>query len=65
MPKLKTRKSVAKRFRMTKTGKIKRKQSFRSHLLGGKTSKRKRQLGRTGLVSGPDAGAIKKMLPYG
>jgi len=65
MPKLKTRKSVAKRFRLTKTGKIKRKRAFKSHLLGCKTSKRKRQLGRSDLVSGADVSAIRKMLPYG
>jgi large subunit ribosomal protein L35 len=65
MPKLKTRKSVAKRFRLTKNGKIKRGKAFRRHLLGGKTSKRKRQLSKTDFVSGVEADAIKRMLPYG
>lgn len=65
MPKLKTRKSVAKRFRLTKSGKIKRGKAGRRHLLGGKTSKRKRQLSKSGLVSSVEADTIKRMLPYG
>lgn len=65
MPKLKTRKSVAKRFKMTKWGKIKRRKAFKSHLLGGKASKRKMKLSKSDLVSSADADAIKSMLPYG
>jgi large subunit ribosomal protein L35 len=65
MPKMKTRKSIAKRFRLTKKGKIKRKKAFRSHLLGGKASKRKMRLSRTGFVSSVEANTIKRMLPYG
>jgi large subunit ribosomal protein L35 len=44
MPKMKTNKSVAKRFRVTGTGKIKRNKANKRHLLSGRTSKRKRQL---------------------
>jgi large subunit ribosomal protein L35 len=65
MPKLKTRKSVSKRFRITKTGKIKRGKAFRRHLLGGKTAKRKMKLSRTDYVDSTEANAIKRMLPYG
>ena len=65
MPKLKTRKSVAKRFKLTKRGKIKRKMAFKGHLLGGKPSSRKRKLRRGALVADVDAGVIKQMLPYG
>lgn len=65
MPKLKTRKSVAKRFRITKKGKIKRSRAFKSHLLGGKSSSRKMRLSKSDLVSSADADAIKRMLPYG
>ena len=65
MPKMKTRKSVAKRFKFTKSGKIKRSRAFKGHLLGGKTSKRKRQLDKSDLVSGADLRVIKQMLPYG
>ena len=65
MPKLKTRKSVAKRFKITKKGKVKRQRAFRRHLLGWKSSKRKRKLRRSALASGADVQRIKKMLPYG
>lgn len=65
MPKLKTRKSVAKRFRLTKKGKVKRKMAFKGHLLGCKDSKRKRRLKRSALVAAVDAGTIRRMLPYG
>ena len=54
MPKQKTRKSVAKRFKITGTGKIKRSSAGRGHLLSGKTRKRKRQLRKGGLVSAAD-----------
>ncbi|MDD5450205.1 MAG: 50S ribosomal protein L35 [Candidatus Omnitrophica bacterium] len=65
MPKLKTRKSVAKRFRMTKHGKIKRNKAFRGHLRGSKSASRKMKLSKPDLVSLSDANAIKRMLPYG
>jgi large subunit ribosomal protein L35 len=47
MPKMKTNKSITKRFRVTGTGKLKRNQGNKRHLLSGRTSKRKRQLRRT------------------
>jgi large subunit ribosomal protein L35 len=47
MPKMKTYKSIRKRFRVTATGKLKRKQAGKKHLLSHKTSKRKRQLRST------------------
>jgi large subunit ribosomal protein L35 len=65
MPKLKTSKSVKKRIRISKTGKIKHFKAGRRHLLGGKASKRKRHLGKPGYVSKADASAIKLLLPYG
>ena len=65
MPKLKTRKSISKRFRLTKTGKIKRGRAGKGHLLGGKTAKRKMRLAKPDLVSDADAATIKRMLPYG
>ena len=54
MPKMKTRKSVAKRFKLTATGKIKRGSASRGHLLSSKSRKRKPHLRRGALVSGPD-----------
>jgi large subunit ribosomal protein L35 len=49
MPKMKTNKSVRKRFRITGTGKLKRNQANKRHLLSGRTAKRKRQL-RKGVI---------------
>ncbi|MEI8175896.1 MAG: 50S ribosomal protein L35 [Candidatus Omnitrophota bacterium] len=65
MAKLKTRKSVAKRFKITGTGKVMRRKAGHKHLLGGKTPKRKMQLGRSALVSKEETRVIKQMLPYG
>ena len=50
MPKMKTNKSVKKRFRVTGTGKLKRNQSNKRHLLSGRTAKRKRQLRRAEIL---------------
>lgn len=50
MPKMKTRKSVASKFKLTGTGKLKRQRAGKRHLLTHKTGKRKRQLRRAGLV---------------
>ena len=50
MPKAKTNKSVKKRFRVTGTGKLKRNQSNKRHLLSGRTAKRKRQLRRAEIL---------------
>ena len=65
MPKLKTHKGAAKRFRTTATGKVKRGHSHARHILTKKTNKRKRQLDIDVLVSEADEGRIKDMLPYG
>lgn len=64
MPKLKTRKSIAKRFKLTKRGKILRHKAFKSHLLSKKSSKRKRSLRRPDLVSKTEREKIKRLLPY-
>lgn len=65
MPKLKTHKGAAKRFRLTATGKVKRGHSHARHILTSKTTKRKRQLDIDSLVSDPDEKPTKRMLPYG
>ena len=65
MPKLKTHKGAAKRFRITATGKIKSGHSHARHILTKKTAKRKRQLDIDGLVADADVKLVKKMLPYG
>jgi large subunit ribosomal protein L35 len=65
MPKLKTHKGAAKRFRLTATGKIKRGHSHARHILTKKTAKRKRNLDIDVLVSEADERQVKRMLPYG
>ncbi|PIQ82495.1 MAG: 50S ribosomal protein L35 [Candidatus Omnitrophica bacterium CG11_big_fil_rev_8_21_14_0_20_64_10] len=65
MPKLKTRKAVAKRIRLTGKGKPKRKRAFKRHLLSRRSSKRKRQLRRPGVVQPDDEKRITRLLPYG
>ena len=62
MPKMKTDRGAAKRFKITGTGKIMRRKAFRSHILEKKSSVRTRRLGREAQVTGGDAKQIKKML---
>lgn len=64
MPKLKTHKGAAKRFKFTAAGKIKRMKGFKSHLLTGKPAKRTRGLRTAALVSDSDYANIKRLLPY-
>jgi len=64
MPKLKTKKSAAKRFRMQARGGIKRSQAFLRHILTKKATKRKRHLRGTTAVSGADRRVVRRMLPY-
>lgn len=65
MPKLKTHKGAAKRFRLTASGKIKRGHSHARHILTKKTSKRKRLLDLDVMVSSADEANVNHMLPYG
>jgi large subunit ribosomal protein L35 len=62
MPKMKTDKGAAKRFRVTGTGKLRRRRAFRSHILEKKSSVRTRRLGRPAEVSSSDERAVKRML---
>ena len=64
MPKLKTNKSVQKRFRTTKSGKIKKMRAGKRHLLQGKSSNRKRQLRQSDLVHGGMVKNLRRLLPY-
>jgi large subunit ribosomal protein L35 len=64
MPKLKTHKGAAKRFKKTATGKIKRGKAFKRHILTSKDTKRKRHLDTDTLVSAADAPKVKRMIPY-
>ncbi len=62
MPKLKTKKSAAKRFKITGSGKIKRSKAYKSHILTKKSSKRKRNLGKATIVSKADEKKLKHLL---
>jgi len=64
MPKLKTHRGAAKRFKKTGTGKFLRSQAFKRHQLSCKTTKEKRHLSGTVVVSEQDTARIKRMLPY-
>jgi large subunit ribosomal protein L35 len=64
MPKLKTLRAAAKRFKKTGNGKFKRSLAFHSHILTKKTSKRKRHLCEEALVSKADSKNVERMLPY-
>ena len=64
MPKMKTNRGAAKRFKATGTGKIKRSKAFTSHILTKKSTKRKRNLRQGDLVDESNVKAIKKILPY-
>ena len=64
MPKLKTHRGAAKRFKKTASGKIKRSNAFKSHILTKKTTKRKRALDMPSLVSKSDLKRVQAMLPY-
>ena len=64
MPKMKTNRGAAKRFRKTAKGKLKRKKAYTSHILTKKTSKRKRNLRKSSLVHKADEKRIKRLLPY-
>lgn len=65
MPKMKTHSGAKKRFSMTGTGKVKRKQAFKSHILTKKTTKAKRNLTGTTIVSDADMSRVKAMLTIG
>ena len=64
MPKLKSNRAAAKRFKATGTGKIKHYKAYASHLLSSKTTKRKRNLRKSVLVDKRDVWNVKRMLPY-
>jgi large subunit ribosomal protein L35 len=64
MPKMKTHRGAAKRFKKTGTGKFKRNCANRRHILEKKAPKRKRHLRQGALVSPAEAGRIARMLPY-
>jgi len=64
MPKVKTHRGAAKRFSLTKHGKVKRAQAYRSHILTKKPTKRMRNLRKTAYVAESEARTIKTLIPY-
>lgn len=65
MPKIKTHKGAAKRFKRTASGKLKRSKAYRSHLMRKKGPKRVRKLRKSGLISDADMPRISSLLPNG
>ena len=64
MPKIKTNRAAAKRFRVTGTGKIKRNKGFKRHILSSKSQKRKRRLRKATTVAAVEARNIRHLIPY-
>ena len=62
MPKLKTHRGAAKRFKLTGRGKVRRRQALKNHILTKKTRKRKRQLRKSAAVSPAFAKAVRRMI---
>ncbi|AEE67813.1 50S ribosomal protein L35 [Bordetella pertussis] len=64
MPKMKTKKSAAKRFKVRGSGSIKRGQAFKRHILTKKTTKNKRQLRGSAAVHETNVASVKAMMPF-
>ena len=64
MPKMKTSRAAAKRFKKTGTGKLKRMKAYKSHILTKKSAKRKRNLRQSTITDVTNAPNMKKILPY-
>ena len=65
MPKMKTSRSAAKRFKSTGTGKLQRNKAYKSHILTKKSTKRKRNLRKSAITDSTNVKNMKKILPYG
>ena len=64
MPKVKTSRAAAKRFKKTGTGELKRMKAYKSHILTKKSQKRKRNLRKATVVDSTNVKSMKKALPY-
>ena len=64
MPKMKTNRSAAKRFKVTGTGKLKRNKAYKRHILTKKSTKRKRNLRQAAITDATNVKNMKKILPY-
>ncbi|HHT65535.1 MAG: 50S ribosomal protein L35 [Caldicoprobacterales bacterium] len=64
MPKMKTHRGAAKRFSLTKSGKVKRAKAYKSHILTKKSSKRKRNLRKGTYIAAQEEKNIRELIPY-
>ena len=64
MPKVKTHRGAAKRFKVTASGKVKRAHAYTSHLMSNKSTKQKRKLDKTGYVHSTQEKTIRQLIPY-
>ena len=64
MPKMKTRRAAAKRFKVTGTGEFKRNKAYKRHILEKKSQKRKRNMRKAALITAADHERVRRMLPY-
>ena len=64
MPKIRTKRSAAKRLKVTASGKLKRRSGWKSHLLEGKSPKRRRRLRQASLIAKADERRIRALVPY-
>jgi large subunit ribosomal protein L35 len=64
VPKMKTHRGAAKRFKITGTGKVKRHKAYKSHILNKKSAKRKRGLRKATLIAAVEQKKIKRLIPY-
>ncbi len=64
MPKIKTHRGAAKRFSLTKSGKVKRAKAYKSHILTKKTAKRKRNLRKGTYIAAVEEKNIRRLIPY-
>ena len=64
MPKMKTHRGAAKRYRKTASGKFKRAHAFKRHILNKKSSKRKRKLRKGAYINAAEIKIVRKLLPY-
>ena len=65
MPKIRTSRTAAKRFKISKTGKVKFKHAYARHMFTAKNPSQKSRLRRTGILTKADAEKVKRMMPYG
>jgi len=64
MPKMRTQRGAAKRFKKTASGKVKRHKAYHTHILTKKTPKRRRKLRQSTLIAASDLKRVRRMLPY-